>query len=188
LDIIRCCQLYRTTSTDTLMRSDWLRRATASLKLVAAGLPLNKWTPNTLAKFAWCARRSTGEDPGVILQGEQSREEEEVDDADNEFENYLSRALINTDPETLDGPTASALLAYHARTDRVAQVRWWLEAREEAFWFFPTLAGKEQAGKEPECLFTCLKPGRIRVKPNPDNGCCRVFRDKQQSATHISNT
>ena len=48
-----------------------------------------------------------GEDPVWADEG----------DADHEFEAYVSRALINTDPETLDATSAAALLAYHARPD-----------------------------------------------------------------------
>ena len=107
-------QVYRRDMSND--RSEWLRRVTRDLKLKAAYMPLNKWTPNMLAKFAWCARRSTGEDPGVVLPGEDFVLQTERD-ADAEFEAYVSRALINTDPEALDGKSAAALLAYHARTD-----------------------------------------------------------------------
>ena len=100
-------------------KSEWLRRATAKLKLVAASLALNKWTPSTLAQFAWCARRSTAEDTGLsVLPGEEPRADD-ASSADHEFEAYVSRALINTDPDTLDGKTAAALLAYHVRDDHV---------------------------------------------------------------------
>ena len=100
-------------------KSDWLRRVTGGLKLKAAHMPLNKWTPQMLAKFAWCARRSTGDDPGVVLPGEDPQMLQDEHDADHEFEAYVSRAVINTDPEALDGASAAALLAYHARTDHV---------------------------------------------------------------------
>jgi len=109
-------QVYRQASGDA--KADWLRRVTGNLKLVAAGLPLNKWTPATLARFAWCARRSTAEDQGVLLPGEEPLYSEEGD-ADHEFEAYVSRAVINMEPEALDGASAAALLAYHARGDRV---------------------------------------------------------------------
>ena len=142
--------MYRQSAGDA--KADWLRRATANLKLISSGLPLNKWSPGTLARFfvfkegrltmpagwvdglyctgkstsdvggcyveepcyteknpsltypstlgrfAWCARRSTSEDKGILLPGEEPSFEEE-NDADHEFEAYVSRAMINMEPE-----------------------------------------------------------------------------------------
>jgi len=70
---------------------------------VVVGLALNRWTPGSLARFAWCARRLNGKEGPVARAAQQEQDlaslPSQILDAESQFESYVSRALINADPK-----------------------------------------------------------------------------------------